>query len=48
MYAYLTSYNLFTSLFISILGGLIVPCGAFGILVGGIILNRFQFRRKGE
>ncbi|CAH8476325.1 unnamed protein product [Schistosoma mattheei] len=30
-----------------IAGGLIVPCGAFGILVGGIILNRFQFRRKG-
>ncbi|CAH8441447.1 unnamed protein product [Schistosoma rodhaini] len=30
-----------------IAGGLIVPCGALGILVGGIILNRFQFRRKG-
>nr|CAH8823628.1 unnamed protein product [Trichobilharzia regenti] len=30
-----------------IAGGLIVPCGAFGILVGGLILNRFQFRRIG-
>ncbi|VDP97713.1 unnamed protein product [Trichobilharzia regenti] len=31
----------------TIQGGLIVPCGAFGILVGGLILNRFQFRRIG-
>ncbi|KAK4473406.1 hypothetical protein MN116_002779 [Schistosoma mekongi] len=30
-----------------IAGGLIVPCGAFGILVGGFILNRFQLRRIG-
>ncbi|CAH8471388.1 unnamed protein product [Heterobilharzia americana] len=30
-----------------IAGGLIVPCGAFGILVGGLILNKFQFRRIG-
>ncbi|TNN06415.1 Solute carrier organic anion transporter family member 5A1 isoform 3 [Schistosoma japonicum] len=30
-----------------IAGGLIVPCGAFGILVGGLILNRFQLRRIG-
>ncbi|CAH8299866.1 unnamed protein product [Schistosoma turkestanicum] len=30
-----------------IAGGLIVPCGALGILVGGLILNRFQFHRIG-
>ncbi|KER18679.1 hypothetical protein T265_15896, partial [Opisthorchis viverrini] len=35
------------SLYFCFTGGLIVPAGAFGILVGGLILNRFRFRRRG-
>lgn len=30
-----------------IAGGLIVPAGAFGILVGGLILNKFRLHRRG-
>ncbi|KER32484.1 hypothetical protein T265_12812, partial [Opisthorchis viverrini] len=41
-------YHLSKSTASAIAGGLIVPAGAFGILVGGLILNRFRFRRRGE
>ncbi|GAA48072.1 solute carrier organic anion transporter family member 3A1 [Clonorchis sinensis] len=40
-------YHLSKSTASAIAGGLIVPAGAFGILVGGLILNRFRFRRRG-
>ncbi len=38
----LISFHLF------LLGGLIVPSGALGILVGGLILNKARFNRKGK
>ncbi|CAH8449035.1 unnamed protein product [Dicrocoelium dendriticum] len=40
-------YHISKSTASMIAGGLIVPSGAFGILVGGLILNRFHFRRRG-
>ncbi len=42
MFVFLISFNLF------LLGGLIVPSGALGILVGGLILNKARFNRKGK
>lgn len=35
-------------IFIPILGGLIVPSGAIGILAGGLILNKAKLNLKGE
>ncbi|CAL8092990.1 unnamed protein product [Calicophoron daubneyi] len=38
-------YHISKSLTSIIAGGLIIPSGAIGILAGGLILNRFKFRR---